>query len=203
MLSATWHPTQRDPFDPLLCCSSADNSQRDPQANYRAGFNECAGEITRYLATIDGVSIDWKTTLLEHLAACCHAPTSGSPVFKTPLGVPYLPSMRRGPVPEPTSHALSWLQRKQGETFSRCGEPENLRPLPSGNLSDARLAAILVPSATSPFLLTTPEPLGKPDLAPVLCKGPTEISSFSGAAESLGPQSKVWRPFWELNSCLF
>ncbi|XP_075875838.1 transcription factor HES-1-A-like [Nelusetta ayraudi] len=39
-------------------------------SKYRAGFSECAGEVTRFLSTCDGVNLDTRTRLLSHLAAC-------------------------------------------------------------------------------------------------------------------------------------
>ncbi|XP_028920347.1 transcription factor HES-4 isoform X1 [Ornithorhynchus anatinus] len=37
---------------------------------YRAGFNECMNEVTRFLSTCEGVSSDVRSRLLSHLAAC-------------------------------------------------------------------------------------------------------------------------------------
>lgn len=39
-------------------------------SKYRAGFSECAGEVTRFLSTCDGVNLDTRTRLLSHLASC-------------------------------------------------------------------------------------------------------------------------------------
>lgn len=39
-------------------------------SKYRAGFSECAGEVTRFLSACDGVNLDTRTRLLSHLAAC-------------------------------------------------------------------------------------------------------------------------------------
>nr|XP_033777161.1 transcription factor HES-4 [Geotrypetes seraphini] len=37
---------------------------------YRAGFNECMNEVTRFLSTCEGVNTEVRTRLLSHLAAC-------------------------------------------------------------------------------------------------------------------------------------
>uniref|UniRef100_A0A8C0FS96 Hes family bHLH transcription factor 4 n=1 Tax=Bubo bubo TaxID=30461 RepID=A0A8C0FS96_BUBBB len=40
---------------------------------YRAGFNECMNEVTRFLSTCEGVNTDVRTRLLSHLSACLAA----------------------------------------------------------------------------------------------------------------------------------
>ncbi|XP_005986052.1 hairy-related 9 [Latimeria chalumnae] len=37
---------------------------------YRAGFNECMNEVTRFLSTCEGVNTEVRTRLLSHLSAC-------------------------------------------------------------------------------------------------------------------------------------
>ncbi|KAM8796310.1 transcription factor HES-4 isoform 2-T2 [Eudromia elegans] len=37
---------------------------------YRAGFNECMNEVTRFLSTCEGVTADVRARLLGHLSAC-------------------------------------------------------------------------------------------------------------------------------------
>ena len=39
---------------------------------YRAGFSECAQEVTRYLSQVDGLSPDTRGRLMQHLNACAH-----------------------------------------------------------------------------------------------------------------------------------
>ncbi|XP_013395728.1 transcription factor HES-4-B [Lingula anatina] len=39
---------------------------------YRAGFNECANEVTRYMRSIDGINEDVRLHLLNHLASCAY-----------------------------------------------------------------------------------------------------------------------------------
>lgn len=39
-------------------------------SKYRAGFNECVGEVTRFLSSCEGVDTEVRTRLLSHLAVC-------------------------------------------------------------------------------------------------------------------------------------
>ncbi len=39
---------------------------------YRAGFSECAGEVSRYLQSIDGLDPTIRGRLLQHLNDCTH-----------------------------------------------------------------------------------------------------------------------------------
>ena len=55
-------------------------------SKYRAGYNECAGEVTRYLHSVEGISPDTRVRLMGHLANCLknvshptEAPSSTSP----------------------------------------------------------------------------------------------------------------------------
>ncbi|XP_007943588.1 transcription factor HES-4 [Orycteropus afer afer] len=84
---------------------------------YRAGFNECLAEVSRFLAGCEGVPADVRSRLLGHLAAClsqlgssCRPtpPTSAAeaPAAEVYAGCPLLPALdsplsllRPGPVP--------------------------------------------------------------------------------------------------------
>ena len=39
---------------------------------YRTGFTECAGEVNRYLRTIDGLDPKVRDRLIGHLSGCIH-----------------------------------------------------------------------------------------------------------------------------------
>uniref|UniRef100_A0A1A8LK42 Hairy-related 9 n=1 Tax=Nothobranchius pienaari TaxID=704102 RepID=A0A1A8LK42_9TELE len=39
-------------------------------SKYRAGFNECTNEVTRFLSTSEGVSVEVRSRLLNHLSSC-------------------------------------------------------------------------------------------------------------------------------------
>lgn len=55
-----------------MCVSStaAVNTDSSILGKYRAGFNECVGEVTRFLSTCEGVDTEVRTRLLSHLALC-------------------------------------------------------------------------------------------------------------------------------------
>ncbi|NXX60185.1 HES1 factor, partial [Scopus umbretta] len=75
---------------------------------YRAGFNECMNEVTRFLSTCEGVNTEVRTRLLSHLSACLGQivamnyppPPSGQPAHlaQQPLHV-QLPPAAAGAVP--------------------------------------------------------------------------------------------------------
>ena len=48
-------------------------------SKYRAGFNECASEISRYLGTIDGLDTDVRARLLCHLSTCVSSINTAAP----------------------------------------------------------------------------------------------------------------------------
>lgn len=58
--------------DPLSPAGPAAALGADPAVlgKYRAGFNECLAEVTRFLADCEGVPADVRSRLLGHLAAC-------------------------------------------------------------------------------------------------------------------------------------
>ncbi|KAJ7324612.1 hypothetical protein JRQ81_017632 [Phrynocephalus forsythii] len=50
--------------------TAALNSDPTVLGKYRAGFNECMNEVTRFLSTCEGVNTEVRTRLLGHLAGC-------------------------------------------------------------------------------------------------------------------------------------
>ncbi|KAL8188333.1 UNVERIFIED_CONTAM: Transcription factor HES-1-A [Gekko kuhli] len=81
------------------------NTDPSVLGKYRAGFNECMNEVTRFLSTCEGVNTDVRTRLLGHLASCMsqinamnypapqppsaapHGPSFGQPLVQVPAGV--------------------------------------------------------------------------------------------------------------------
>lgn len=51
----------------MTAALSADNTVL---SKYRAGFNECMSEVTRFLSTSEGVNTEVRSRLLNHLSAC-------------------------------------------------------------------------------------------------------------------------------------
>ena len=77
----------------------------DAASKYRAGFNECASEVMRYMAESQGVDAEARTRILAHLASLL-SPLNSSPT-------PILPAPA---VPTPSAlavTALSQLQQQQ------------------------------------------------------------------------------------------
>ena len=46
-------------------------------SKYLAGYNECASEVQRYLCSVEGVDIELRTRLLNHLANCSQGEGAG------------------------------------------------------------------------------------------------------------------------------
>uniref|UniRef100_A0A8C5PEQ6 Hes family bHLH transcription factor 4 n=1 Tax=Leptobrachium leishanense TaxID=445787 RepID=A0A8C5PEQ6_9ANUR len=67
---------------------------------YRAGFNECMNEVTRFLSTCEGVNTEVRTRLLGHLSGCLgqivamnyQQPTSNQPMHVQLPSAPGAPS---------------------------------------------------------------------------------------------------------------
>ncbi|XP_037540162.1 hairy-related 9 isoform X2 [Nematolebias whitei] len=49
---------------------SALSADATVMSKYRAGFNECMNEVTRFLSTSEGVSVEVRSRLLSHLSSC-------------------------------------------------------------------------------------------------------------------------------------
>lgn len=68
---------------------------RDPQVmnKYRAGFSECATEVSRYVSRIDGVDDGLKRRLINHLSGCVsslnlNSVPSSNGATSVPVGTP-------------------------------------------------------------------------------------------------------------------
>lgn len=68
-------------------------------ANYRAGFNECAAEVARYLMSLDNISDDLRAHLLSHLSSyyCSHSQTTKWTSPRANGVAPYSSQMLRMP----------------------------------------------------------------------------------------------------------
>ncbi|KAG6936374.1 transcription factor HES-4 [Chelydra serpentina] len=135
---------------------------------YRAGFNECMNEVTRFLSTCEGVNTDVRTRLLSHLSACLGQivamnyppppPQAGQPAhLPQPLHV-QLPPAAAGPLP------------------CKLNPAEALSPKVYGGFQ-------LVPATDGQFAFLIPNPAFAPSSGPVIplyanANGP--LSSGSG-----------------------
>ena len=68
----------------LVMAAAADSTV---VGKYRAGFSECAQEVTRYLSQVDGLSPDTTGRLLQHLNACAHRMQLPVSAASPPMGV--------------------------------------------------------------------------------------------------------------------
>ncbi|EDO45031.1 predicted protein [Nematostella vectensis] len=163
-------------------------------AQYRAGFNECALEVTRYFMANDNVDLQMKTRILSHLASVCR-----------PCEQQQVPHNPRVPVQHPilppaVSHSGSAHQTSS--TVSKATELQNVFVGPTqfqivpGQLANGRLAAVLVPSPAS-----GPGVSSMPQLLPMFSKPPTDFQSLPGyhLTTSHGGRGQgvdnVWRPW--------
>ena len=105
---------------PLFFFTAATSSDPSLATKFRAGYNECAGQITRYLSAVDGVNGDTKARIVGHLSGCVrrleheqsyHAPTNTLQQTMQPIKVEIPSSSPTMSLPEsarvPSTHAQS------------------------------------------------------------------------------------------------
>uniref|UniRef100_A0A8B9N558 Hes family bHLH transcription factor 4 n=1 Tax=Accipiter nisus TaxID=211598 RepID=A0A8B9N558_9AVES len=151
---------------------------------YRAGFNECMNEVTRFLSTCEGVNTDVRTRLLSHLSACLGQivamnyppppPPAGQPAHlaQQPLHV-QLPPAAAGAVPVPC----------------KLNPAEALSPKVYGGFQ-------LVPATDGQFAFLIPNPAFPPNSGPVIplyanANVPVSAGSGSGNAAATPSASPV------------
>ncbi|CAM9745239.1 unnamed protein product [Bubo scandiacus] len=149
---------------------------------YRAGFNECMNEVTRFLSTCEGVNTDVRTRLLSHLSACLGQivamnyppppppPPSGQPAHlaQQPLHV-QLPPAAAGAVPVPC----------------KLNPAEALSPKVYGGFQ-------LVPATDGQFAFLIPNPAFPPSSGPVIplyANANVPVSSGSGSGNAAATPS--------------
>ncbi|XP_061197031.1 transcription factor HES-4-A-like [Saccostrea echinata] len=81
-------------------------SATDPAVinKYRLGFNECASEVSKYLANMDGLNTDFRARLLNHLANIT-TNTEQPEETKEPKSPPLTKISHQGPYPKVNSNA--------------------------------------------------------------------------------------------------
>nr|XP_056706229.1 transcription factor HES-1 [Euleptes europaea] len=159
---------------------------------YRAGFNECMNEVTRFLSTCEGVNAEVRTRLLGHLASCMGqinamnypAPQSpsaaqhGGASFGQPLG-----QIPAGAVPPVGSVVPCKLTSSAGEGAKVYGGFQ------------------LVPGSNGQFAFLIPNASFAPHggaVIPLYASGgsglpPPSLSPAAGAPSL--PADSVWRPW--------
>lgn len=118
----------------------------DSTAKYRAGFTQCASEVSRFLAGVNGLPADLHTRVMSHLS------TSTS-----------------SPEPSPATEGLEAMsprsspQQPEGSQAALAGVPLMQARLPSGQLALVVPSWTAVPSGNiSPTNAASPEAAGTP-----------------------------------------
>ncbi|NXK69698.1 HES1 factor, partial [Sylvietta virens] len=137
---------------------------------YRAGFNECMNEVTRFLSTCEGVNTDVRTRLLSHLSACLGQIPAH--LAQQPLHV-QLPPPAAGAVPVPC----------------KLNPAEALSPKVYGGFQ-------LVPATDGQFAFLIPNPAFPPGSGPVIplyanANAPVSAGGGSGNAAATPSASPV------------
>ena len=159
-------------------------------ARYRAGYNACANEVTRYLMSLDDLDAQVRTRLLSHLATYC---TPCAPVIKSTqtvtdkipqqihqpqaIALPMASTLGSFAVPTPS------LVTKHSETNPTIINTTPFQIVP-GQLANGKIAAVLVPSQSAPVAMVS-----SPQLIPVFNK------AFQGYAVPQADNDPLWRPW--------
>lgn len=165
-------------------------------ARYRAGYNECASEVSRYLMSLDGLDAQVRARLLSHLATYC---TPCTPIIKPaqsttvelqqmqqpqtialPIASPLGSTSFAVPTPSLVKHSESSPNLLQNTTQFQ---------IVPGQLANGKIAAVLVPSQNPQVAM-----ISSPQLIPVF------KNAFQGypdqPAQALRPDNDpLWRPW--------
>ncbi|XP_047496102.1 transcription factor HES-4-like [Penaeus chinensis] len=137
----------------------------DSTAKYRAGFTQCASEVSRFLAGVNGLPADLHTRVMSHLS-------TASTTTEAPSATEVLEA--RSPASSP--------QHPEGSQASLAGVPLIQARLPSGQLALVLPSWASVPSGNvSPVNAASPEAAGTPS-SPESARGSPQRTpdSFEG-----------------------
>lgn len=170
----------------------------DPSAlaKYRAGFNECASEVSRYLMSLNGMDTQVRSTLLAHLADCCNPVKSSSQETDRIQSLPqqYSP-LAFGPANGPL---FSPTYAKPASDTSILNGATQFQIVP-GQLANGKIAAVLVPASTptsATIVQAAPQiiPVFRPDF-----RGTPQAFQLQGQALR-ADTDPLWRPWWTKNT---
>ncbi|KAF0036387.1 hypothetical protein F2P81_011699 [Scophthalmus maximus] len=182
---------------------------------YRAGFNECMNEVTRFLSTSEGVNTEVRSRLLSHLSSCMGQMMS--------MNYPQQ-------VPSQQAHLAQPLHVQLPSTLPISGAPMGSKLSPAEAVSPKVFGGFqLVPASDGQFAFLIPNPAFASATAPVIplyanagvpvavnaspvhgSSAPTAASpvhgmtSFSGGSHAVSPvgvstgsesSEPVWRPW--------
>lgn len=172
--------------------SSACMNANDPNtlARYRAGYNECASEMTRYLMSLDGLDPQIRARLLAHLATFC---TPCGPLIKptmtTKESLQQLQQPQTITIPGitqpmgPTNFTTNLFTAKQTEISPGSLFNATQFQIIPAQLANGKIAAVLVQSQNSPLAMVS-----SPQLLPVYDKAfPSQVSRTDN--------DPLWRPW--------
>lgn len=186
----------------VLISAARVNSTTDPNtmARYRAGYNECVNEVSRYLMSLDGLDVQVRARLLSHLASYC---TPCAPIMK-----PTPPTTEKHPLPQSQGITFPMASPLGSASFalSTPSHAKSLDTTPSvlnttqfqivpGQLANGKIAAVLVPSQNAPLAMVS-----SPQLIPVFNKSVTDFQAFQGLhvpdQQALrADNDPLWRPW--------
>ncbi|XP_013395724.1 transcription factor HES-1 [Lingula anatina] len=163
-------------------------------SKYRAGFNECAGEVSRYLRSIDGLEEDVRLRLLNHLATCTQRvnqqnenvpppPKACSPPMGTPTQQPIsvqIPNVNTVITPHslPFQNFNNIQQQQQQQQQKTLSSPQStsnfagtIQIIPS-TLPNGQVAYILhSPNFSTPATNNNNDTISKAPITPTVANG--------------------------------
>uniref|UniRef100_A0A8D0BQY1 Hes family bHLH transcription factor 4 n=1 Tax=Salvator merianae TaxID=96440 RepID=A0A8D0BQY1_SALMN len=148
---------------------------------YRAGFNECMNEVTRFLSTCEGVNTDVRSRLLGHLSTCLgQIVAMNYPAPPPPPPPPTAPREQAAHLAQPLHVQLPGPPAGSGGMTLPCklNPAETLSPKVYGGFQ-------LVPATDGQFAFLIPNPAFPPgtgSMIPLYANANMPISSGSSAA---------------------
>ncbi|XP_061490533.1 transcription factor HES-1 [Rhineura floridana] len=169
---------------------------------YRAGFNECMNEVTRFLSTCEGVNTEVRTRLLGHLASCM------SQINAMNYPAPQPPSAALLPPPPGAQHGASFghslVQIPAGAAPPAASAVPCKLGSPAGEGAKVYSGFQLVPASDGQFAFLIPNTAFAPHsngVIPLCANGgmgsglpPAAAISPASGGPSL-PADSVWRPW--------
>ncbi|XP_057895212.1 transcription factor HES-4 isoform X1 [Melospiza georgiana] len=152
---------------------------------YRAGFNECMNEVTRFLSTCEGVNADVRTRLLSHLSAC----------LGQIVAMNYPPPPPPPPPPAQPAHLAQQPLHVQLPPGAAGAVPVPCKLNPAEALSPKVYGGFqLVPATDGQFAFLIPNPAFPPGSGPVIplyANAPVAAGGGSGSAAATPSASPV------------
>ncbi|NXI09145.1 HES1 factor, partial [Irena cyanogastra] len=154
---------------------------------YRAGFNECMNEVTRFLSTCEGVNTDVRTRLLSHLSAC----------LGQIVAMNYPPPPPPPPPPAQPAHLAQQPLHVQLPPAAAGAVPVPCKLNPAEALSPKVYGGFqLVPATDGQFAFLIPNPAFPPGSGPVIplyanANAPVSAGGGSGNAAATPSASPV------------